>query len=118
MRERKPVSMTADITQQTAPTTHEGILSWVSEIAELTQPDRVHWCTGSDAEWTELTDSLVSTGHLHPAQRGEEAELLLRGLRPHRRGTRRGPHLHLQRRREGRRAHQQLDGPAGDEGAS
>ena len=52
MRERKPVSMTADINQQTAPTTHEGILSWVSEIAELTQPDRVHWCTGSDAEWT------------------------------------------------------------------
>jgi phosphoenolpyruvate carboxykinase (GTP) len=61
-RERKPVSMTADTTQQTAPTTHEGILSWVTEIAELTQPDRVHWCTGSDAEWTELTDFLVSTG--------------------------------------------------------
>jgi phosphoenolpyruvate carboxykinase (GTP) len=54
--------MTADTTQQTAPTTHEGILSWVTEIAELTQPDRVHWCTGSDAEWTELTDFLVSTG--------------------------------------------------------
>jgi len=62
MRERKPVSMTADTTQQTAPTTHEAILSWVNEIAELTQPDRVHWCTGSDAEWTELTDFLVSTG--------------------------------------------------------
>jgi phosphoenolpyruvate carboxykinase (GTP) len=54
--------MTADTTQQTAPTTHEAILSWVNEIAELTQPDRVHWCTGSDAEWTELTDFLVSTG--------------------------------------------------------
>jgi len=54
--------MTADTTQQAAPTTHEGILSWVSEIAELTQPDRVHWCTGSDEEWTELTDFLVSTG--------------------------------------------------------
>jgi phosphoenolpyruvate carboxykinase (GTP) len=54
--------MTADTTQQTAPTTHEGILSWVTEIAELTRPDRVHWCTGSDEEWTELTDFLVSTG--------------------------------------------------------
>jgi phosphoenolpyruvate carboxykinase (GTP) len=53
--------MTADI-KQSAPTTHEGILSWVTEIAELTQPDRVHWCTGSDEEWTELTDFLVSTG--------------------------------------------------------
>ncbi|MFL6132313.1 MAG: phosphoenolpyruvate carboxykinase, partial [Nocardioidaceae bacterium] len=45
-----------------APTTHEGILSWVAEVAELTQPDRVHWCTGSDAEWAEVTDFLVSTG--------------------------------------------------------
>ena len=54
--------MTADTTQQSAPTTHEGILSWVTEIADLTQPDRVHWCTGSAEEWTELTDFLVSTG--------------------------------------------------------
>ena len=28
----------------------------------MTQPDRIHWCTGSDEEWTELTDALVSTG--------------------------------------------------------
>jgi phosphoenolpyruvate carboxykinase (GTP) len=52
--------MTADTTEK--PTTHEGILSWVNEVAELTQPDSVHWCTGSDEEWTELTDFLVSTG--------------------------------------------------------
>ena len=49
-------------TSQSAPTTHEGILSWVAEVAELTRPDRVHWCTGSEEEWTELTDSLISTG--------------------------------------------------------
>jgi phosphoenolpyruvate carboxykinase (GTP) len=49
-------------TSQSAPTTHEGILSWVAEVAELTRPDRVHWCTGSEEEWTELTDFLVSTG--------------------------------------------------------
>jgi phosphoenolpyruvate carboxykinase (GTP) len=61
-RERNPVSMTADTIKHSAPTTHEGILSWVSEVAELTQPDQVHWCTGSDEEWTELTDFLVSTG--------------------------------------------------------
>ncbi len=58
--------MTAETTQpvtgQSAPTTHEGILSWVTEVAELTQPDRVHWCTGSDEEWVELTDALVATG--------------------------------------------------------
>jgi len=59
--------MTAD-TQ--APTTHKGILTWVNEIAELTQPDNIHWCTGSPEEWTELTDALVATGtftRLNPA---------------------------------------------------
>jgi phosphoenolpyruvate carboxykinase (GTP) len=48
--------------RQTAPTTHGGILTWVDEVAQLTQPDRVHWCTGSDAEWGELTDALVASG--------------------------------------------------------
>ncbi len=67
MRERNPVGMTADTTSvdattQSAPTTHEGILTWVNEIAELTQADRVHWCTGSDEEWIELTDALVESG--------------------------------------------------------
>jgi phosphoenolpyruvate carboxykinase (GTP) len=57
---------------QTSPTSHQGILSWVSEIAELTRPDSVHWCTGSDEEWTELTDALVATGtftRLDPAKK-------------------------------------------------
>jgi phosphoenolpyruvate carboxykinase (GTP) len=44
------------------PTSHRGILDWVDEVAELTQADRVHWCSGSEEEWVELTDSLVATG--------------------------------------------------------
>ena len=47
---------------KTAPTTHQGILTWVNEVAELTRPDRIHWCTGSDDEWVELTDALVAAG--------------------------------------------------------
>ena len=43
-------------------TTHQGIAAWVEEIAALTQPDRIHWCTGSDEEWAELTASLEATG--------------------------------------------------------
>ncbi|CUR55639.1 Phosphoenolpyruvate carboxykinase (GTP) [metagenome] len=54
--------MTADIADTHAPTTHAGILGWVNEVAALTQPDSIHWCTGSDEEWTELTDALVATG--------------------------------------------------------
>ena len=49
-----------------APTKHAKLLAWVREVAELTQPDRVHWCDGSDAEWTALTDELVKSGTLKP----------------------------------------------------
>ena len=45
-----------------APTTHEGILSFVREVAALTQPDAIHWCTGSDEEWVMLTEALEATG--------------------------------------------------------
>ena len=54
----------------THPTTHQGIVDFVNEVAELTQPDRIHWCTGSDEEWTELTEQLMATGtftQLNPA---------------------------------------------------
>src|SRR3954468_14471632 len=62
--------MTAQTTDR--PTTHEGILRWVDEVAALTQPDHVHWCTGSEEEWTGLTDALVATGtfvRLDPAKK-------------------------------------------------
>ncbi|HEX4977659.1 MAG TPA: phosphoenolpyruvate carboxykinase (GTP) [Nocardioides sp.] len=56
--------MTTDTTTNTdaSPTTHEGILSFVNEVAELTQPEAIHWCTGDDAEWERLTEHLVETG--------------------------------------------------------
>jgi phosphoenolpyruvate carboxykinase (GTP) len=59
--------MTAETTSvpaadQPAQTTHARIRDWVQQIAALTEPNRVHWCDGSDAEWAELTDSLVETG--------------------------------------------------------
>ncbi|HEX6327407.1 MAG TPA: phosphoenolpyruvate carboxykinase (GTP) [Jiangellaceae bacterium] len=47
-----------------APTSHLRLLAWVREVAELTQPARIHWCDGSDAEWTTLTDQLVEAGTL------------------------------------------------------
>ncbi|MCF8569247.1 phosphoenolpyruvate carboxykinase (GTP) [Gordonia sp. HY002] len=45
-----------------APTTHAGLLEWVAEVAELTQPDKVVWSDGSDEEWTRLSGELVEAG--------------------------------------------------------
>jgi len=53
-------------------TKNRKLLTWVSEVAALTEPDRVVWCDGSDAEWTRLTDELVAAGtlkRLNPAKR-------------------------------------------------
>jgi phosphoenolpyruvate carboxykinase (GTP) len=47
-----------------APTSHQELLTWVRDVANLTQPDRIHWCDGSDAEWAALTDQLVDAGTL------------------------------------------------------
>ncbi|MBA2559807.1 MAG: phosphoenolpyruvate carboxykinase (GTP) [Propionibacteriales bacterium] len=47
---------------QPAPTTHAGLLRWVDDVAALTDPDHVHWCTGSDDEWSDITDGLVAAG--------------------------------------------------------
>ncbi|NDJ90610.1 phosphoenolpyruvate carboxykinase (GTP) [Mycolicibacter kumamotonensis] len=46
----------------TAPTKHRGLLAWVQEVAELTQPDRVEWSEGTDAEWDRLMAELVEAG--------------------------------------------------------
>ncbi|MBA3781500.1 MAG: phosphoenolpyruvate carboxykinase (GTP) [Nocardioides sp.] len=55
--------MTAESTiTSPQPTTHQGILDWVNEIAELTRPADIHWCTGSDEEWDQITAALEATG--------------------------------------------------------
>ncbi|MDV3133574.1 phosphoenolpyruvate carboxykinase (GTP) [Mycobacterium sp. 29Ha] len=46
----------------TAPTKHEGLLAWVQEVAELTQPDRVVFADGSEEEAAKLTAQLVEAG--------------------------------------------------------
>ncbi|MCP2261934.1 phosphoenolpyruvate carboxykinase (GTP) [Streptoalloteichus tenebrarius] len=45
-----------------APTTHQRLLAWVREVAELTTPDQVVWCDGSDDEWERMTAKLVEAG--------------------------------------------------------
>lgn len=44
------------------PTTHRELVAWVNEITELTQPDNVVWCDGSEAEYERLAEELVRKG--------------------------------------------------------
>ncbi len=51
------------MTQTTsAPTTHAKLLEWVDEVADLTQPDSIHWCDGSAEEYDRLCGALVEAG--------------------------------------------------------
>ncbi|GAA1453351.1 phosphoenolpyruvate carboxykinase (GTP) [Nesterenkonia lacusekhoensis] len=47
-----------------APTDNQKLLDFVTEIAQLTTPDRIHWVDGSEQEYTQLTDELVEAGTL------------------------------------------------------
>jgi phosphoenolpyruvate carboxykinase (GTP) len=45
-----------------APTKNRKLVSWVEEIAELTQPASIHWCDGSAEEYDRLCQELVDKG--------------------------------------------------------
>ena len=49
-------------TTASAPTTNERLLSWVEEIATLTEPDEIHWCDGSAQEYDSLCQTLIDAG--------------------------------------------------------
>ena len=42
----------------------EALNRWVDEVARLTQPDRIHWCDGSEAEYQALVELMLDTGDL------------------------------------------------------
>ena len=43
-------------------TSNQILQLWVEEVSELTRPDNIHWCTGSDEENQLLVDGLLASG--------------------------------------------------------
>ena len=54
--------LSADFPDHRAETSLPELAAWVGEIAELTKPDAVEWCDGSQEEWDRLTTLLVENG--------------------------------------------------------
>ena len=66
----------------TAPTKHRGLLAWVQEVAELTQPDRVVFADGSEEEYQRLCEQLVAAGTFLPLSDSEEPSSYLARSEP------------------------------------
>jgi phosphoenolpyruvate carboxykinase (GTP) len=56
------MSMASILGLDDAPTSHSRLRNWVRSTAELTLPDRIVWCDGSEQEWHLLTSALVDAG--------------------------------------------------------
>jgi phosphoenolpyruvate carboxykinase (GTP) len=49
-------------TTAATPTAHARLRAWVEDVAELAQPESVHWCDGSAEEYEALCRQLVDAG--------------------------------------------------------
>jgi phosphoenolpyruvate carboxykinase (GTP) len=45
-------------------TSNSKILSWVRDMSSLCQPDKIHWCDGSEAEYQALSELMIRNGTL------------------------------------------------------
>lgn len=67
------MSVTEQDVRQAAPTnTPDNVINWVAGIAEMTNPEAIEFCDGSESEWTRLTDLMVESGmftRLNPDKR-------------------------------------------------
>ena len=52
---------------------HDRLVSWVAQIAALTQAADVYWCDGTAAEYDRLCGQLVSNGTFKKLNPGKRA---------------------------------------------
>ncbi len=54
-------------------TNNQKLKDWVKEMAELCQPDSVHWCDGSEEENKMLIEQCVKSGQFKPLKKRENS---------------------------------------------
>ena len=42
----------------------KSLRDWVAQVAQLTSPDRIHWCEGTEQEYRKLLDEMLDSGTL------------------------------------------------------
>ncbi|TVQ64171.1 MAG: phosphoenolpyruvate carboxykinase (GTP) [Phycisphaerales bacterium] len=64
--------MTSQTSGAQAHVRNEVLFAWVDDVVAMVNPDRVHWCDGSQAEYDRLCDAMVESGtfiRLNPVKR-------------------------------------------------
>lgn len=50
-------------------TSNQALKDWVEQVSELTQPERIHWCDGSEQEYRDLIALMLKNGDLEELNR-------------------------------------------------
>lgn len=58
------MNMTAVVPVEPSYVKNKKLAAWVSEVAQLTKPDSIYWCDGSQTEYDRLCAEMVATGML------------------------------------------------------
>jgi phosphoenolpyruvate carboxykinase (GTP) len=58
---------------------NEKLNNWVREVADLCQPDKIHWCDGSKEEYDRLMAQMVAEGRATPLKKRSNCFLSKQG---------------------------------------
>ena len=73
---------TAPLALPALPTMSPAVSEWVTSVRQLTQPERVHWCEGSDDEYRALIAELEASGELQKLNEAHYANCFLARSHP------------------------------------